>query len=132
VNILVDVVCSGCKMKTKCSLKRPGAIGFEVFRFRCSSCESENMARVRRARKDSLKSQKPGEKQQIVVETYTKVIKASPLLIEMLKQEAEEKQMTAAEKDAQLAREEEDAVQRGDLDRGVPAGSPDNEALGRV
>lgn len=94
MNYSSEVVCPGCKMKTKISYKKPHVVQPTLTWFTCSACESSILAKVSLPK--AAEKAPPG-----TFSIAMKSIRPSAALVAMLKEEAEEKA-----KDAALTQEE--------------------------
>jgi hypothetical protein len=82
-NVQVSVKCTGCEFTSRIMIKPPGLFQNRISMFDCPCCKSEILARISKA---TGKGVKPG-----IVNIGTKITRPSPMLLEMWKQEAEER-----------------------------------------
>lgn len=84
MKVTSEIVCPGCKLKTKVGFKRPGLFSPALFQFTCTSCTSLVMAKVEAPKAKKGQPVKPGQ-----VKVAVKLVRASQVLVDMLKEEAE-------------------------------------------
>jgi hypothetical protein len=86
-----EVACPGCKFKTKLEKFRyPGFLGATLVSFECSTCLSTVLTRLTRAK---------GTKGKGELKVESKLTHASPLLIEMLREDEEHRKKSLEEID---------------------------------
>lgn len=75
----MKVQCPGCELNNTVEFRRPGFMKIEIVMFKCTSCESGLLYQVKQSKEDKLKV------------TFNCKISRSPLLMEMLRQEEQDK-----------------------------------------
>lgn len=82
MKVLIPIKCPGCEIKTKVKILKPGFMDKRIAYFICEGCESGITAIISKS--------KPGpDIPKNEVEIKVRVSQPSPLLVEMLKEEQE-------------------------------------------
>jgi hypothetical protein len=92
-SVTANIKCPGCNLSTTVGFRPPALFRPSIFQFTCSGCTSLVMAKIETTK--FKKGEPLPEKGQVRV--GVKMIKASNMLIQMLKEEAEHNAAPAAE-----------------------------------
>jgi predicted metal-binding protein len=95
MKVSTTVKCPGCKDEMRLTYKKPGLFSSVVLSTGCNSCESDLMFKI-------IKPQIRERKNPDSVRVESRVMRHSPKLLQLLKEEAEWNKLSAAEQDQKV------------------------------